>query len=275
MKNIFSLKNKIIVITGGAGMLGLQHAIAVVEADGIPVLLDINEDSLNKVVLTLQKKYNIKSFGYKVDLTNEKDIIENSKLLIEKHSKIDGLINNAANNPQVRDKVNQKFSRLENFLISNWEQDIKVGLTGAFLCTKHYGTAIVKSLNKGTGVIINISSDLGLIGPDQRLYEEKGLSNEEQPKKPVSYSVVKSGLIGLTKYTSTYWPEKLRCNALCPGGVKLEQNDKFINDLTFRIPMNRMAKPGEYKGAIVFLLSDASSYMNGAILSIDGGRTAW
>ena len=125
------------------------------------------------------------------------------------------------------------------------------------------------------GNIINISSDLGIIAPNQDLYKDDSLKDEEQFVKPISYSVVKSGLIGLTRYTSTYWPDKVRCNCLCPGGIYVDQPDDFLEKISELIPMKRMAQKNEYKGSIVFLLSDASSYMTGSIISVDGGRTAW
>jgi NAD(P)-dependent dehydrogenase (short-subunit alcohol dehydrogenase family) len=155
-----------------------------------------------------------------------------------------------------------------------WNQDIEVGLTGAFLCAKYYGYQISKNLEGGS--IINISSDLGLIAPDQKLYMHEGLLEEQQPVKPVSYSVVKAGIIGLTRYLSTYWSDKnVRCNAMCLGGVENNLPDNFMKKVVTKIPMNRLAKSNEYQGSLVWMLSDASSYLNGAIIPIEGGRTAW
>ena len=131
------------------------------------------------------------------------------------------------------------------------------------------------SQQKDGGVIINISSDLGVIAPDQRLYRNSKRKKNNQFVKPVSYSVVKHGIIGLTKYLATYWPDKVRCNALCPGGISTNIDKKIEKRITQLIPMGRMAHKDDYQGAIIFLLSPASSYMNGAVLNIDGGRTAW
>ena len=167
-----------------------------------------------------------------------------------------------------------KKYKIENFTLDSWNQDIAVGLTGAFLCSKHYGNMISK--NKDGGSIVNISSDLGLIAPDQRLYRREGLLDESQYVKPVSYSIVKTGLIGLTRYLASYWTDKkVRCNAICPGGVEQGQDELFLEEVSKRIPMNRLAQVDEYQGTMIWMLSDASSYLNGSIISVDGGRTAW
>ena len=166
----------------------------------------------------------------------------------------------------------KKTNRLEEFDIDQWRKDIDVGLTGSFLCSKIIGTLM--SQNKG-GSIINISSDLGVIAPNQDLYKIENLKPNEQPVKPITYSVVKSGLIGLTRYISTYWPTKVRCNCLCPGGVLTEQSEDFLKKINKLIPMQRMANKDEYKGSVIYLLSSASSYMTGSIISVDGGRTVW
>jgi len=185
---------------------------------------------------------------------------------------VDVLINNAANNPTMASVSGVQFSRLENFPLAQWHQDIAVGLTGAFLCSRTLGAIMAAH---GKGVILNIASDLALIAPDQRLYRQPGLADNEQAVKPVSYSVVKAGIVGLTRYLATYWPDRVRANALAPGGIYDGQPPAFVAQISALIPMGRMAHRDEYKGAVAFLVSDASSYMNGAVLSVDGGRTSW
>ena len=271
---LFSLKNKIIIITGACGLLGREHVKAVASAGGIPILLDLILRDVDSFVNEINQKYNIDCSGYSVNITKESEIISNVKIVKDKYGKIDGLINNAANNPKLDNNKSFNFSRLENFSVDDWSKDIAVGLTGAFLCSKHYGFEISKNIDGGT--ILNISSDLGMVGPDQNLYKIQGFDDSLQPVKPVTYSVVKTGIIGLTRYLATYWADRnVRSNAICPGGVENNQNTAFIKELKKRIPLGRMAKKDEYQGIIIFLLSNASSYLNGAIIPADGGRTAW
>ena len=274
LENIFRLDGNVIVITGAAGLLGRKHAEAVACYGGIPVLLDLSQKVVDELADTLNIKYNINSVGFAVDITNEVDVKNNAKKIIKLYGKIDGLVNNAANNPKVEQSSKINFSRLENFSLDIWNKDISVGLTGSFLCAKYYGYEISKNINGGS--IVNISSDLGLIAPDQKLYLKKGLLKNQQPVKPVTYSVVKTGIIGLTRYLSTYWNEEgVRCNAICPGGIENGQPDEFLEKVSRKIPMNRLAQKDELQGTLIWLLSNASSYQNGSIIAIDGGRSIY
>ena len=274
LEELFRLDNKIIIITGATGLLGRKHAEAIACYGGTPILLDLSQGIIDDFSNELNAKYNTNAIGFAIDITNEQAIANNVKLLIGKFGKIDGLVNNAANNPKVEENSDKNFSRLENFPLDIWNDDIAVGLTGAFLCAKYYGYQIAKNPNGGS--IVNISSDLGLIAPDQRLYAKDGIDNDKQNVKPITYSVVKTGLIGLTRYIATYWAEKnVRCNAVCPGGVESGQPDDFLREVSKRIPMGRMANSDEYQGVLLWMLSDASSYLNGSIIPVDGGRVAW
>ena len=274
LKSIFRLDDKVIVVTGAAGLLGTKHAEAIAAYGGTPVLLDLSKEAVEKLANTLNEKYGVNALGIVVDITDEAQVEESAERIVTNFGKIDGLINNAANNPKVEDDSEKNFSRLENFSLDIWNQDVAVGLTGAFLCAKHYGAKIAS--NPAGGSIVNISSDLGLMAPDQRLYRKEGLCEELQPVKPVTYSVVKTGLIGLTRYIATYWADKgVRCNAMCPGGVENNQPSEFLKDVSSRIPMGRLAQADEYQGTLLWMLSDASSYLNGAIVPVDGGRTTW
>lgn len=272
--HLFNLDGRVVVITGGGGMLGYQHAAAIASHNGLPVLLDISAEGLKKNRELFQSEFNRAILTLCMDITDLSQVQESLRMVLEKYSKVDVLINNAARNPKVGGSNEINFSRLENFPSDQWELDLNVGLGGAFNCSKVYGTHMA---NAGLGgVIINVASDLGVIAPDQRLYRVEGLAENLQPVKPVTYSVVKHGLIGLTKYLATYWCDKdIRCNAISPGGVHADQSDQFVFNLSKLIPMGRMAKVDEYRGAIIFLASDASSYLNGANLVIDGGRSVW
>jgi NAD(P)-dependent dehydrogenase (short-subunit alcohol dehydrogenase family) len=274
LDNLFRLDKKVIVITGATGLLGRKHAQAVACYGGTPILLDLSQQVVDDLANDLNGEYKVNALGFAVDVTNEDSIRNNAEWLFKKFGKIDGLVNNAANNPKVEDSDKVNFSRLENFPLDVWCDDIAVGLTGAFLCAKHYGNKISQNPNGGT--IINIASDLGLIAPDQRLYMQDNTPEGLQNVKPVTYSVVKSGLIGLTRYLATYWPKKnIRCNAMCPGGIENGQPDEFLQEVSQRIPMGRMAQSDEYQSTLLWMLSDASSYLNGAIIPVDGGRTTW
>ena len=272
----FNNLNKNALITGSCGLLGQKHALALLETGASIVLTDIDENLLIKTKKSLESKsYSGEIIYYLMDVSSEESIINVAEKLKKENKRIDILINNAAINPKQSSlKDNIRTTRLENFSIDRWNLEIAVGLTGAFLCSKIFGSLMAK--DKKGGVILNISSDLSVIAPDQRIYKQEGLEDYLQAVKPVTYSVIKAGLIGLTRYLATYWPEAgVRANALSPGGVYTNQDVEFVKRLSYLIPMGRMANSNEYISAIQFLCSDASSYMNGHNLVIDGGRTIW
>ena len=241
----FSLKDKVVVITGGAGLLGKMHAEAVREAGGKPILTDVIDDG----------------DCHYMDVTDKNSIEE----FVDKYlDRVDVLINNAALNPKMSTK--DETNKFEDFSLDKWNKSLEVNLTGAFLCSQVFINKMIKDKTKG--VVINVASDLGVIAPNQNIYDGD--------VKPVDYSVTKHAIIGLTKYLSTYFGDKnIRVNAISPGGVYTNQSDDFVERLSKLIPMGRMANKDEYKGAIVFLCSEASSYMNGHNLILDGGRTVW
>jgi NAD(P)-dependent dehydrogenase (short-subunit alcohol dehydrogenase family) len=271
--SLFDLTSRVAVITGGAGLLGVRHARAIAGVGGIPVLADIRGQAAEERARDIAREFDVEAWGIAVDVTNLASVEALRSAVMKRHGRVDILINNAANNPKQEAANDGARSRLENFAVSQWEEDLAVGLTSAFLCSRVLGAEMARQRR---GVIVNIASDLALIAPDQRLYRQNGLPEKSQPVKPVSYPVVKSALLGLTRYVATYWAnEGVRCNALSPGGVYNEQPDSFVVRLSQLIPLGRMAHPDEYEGAIVFLCSDASSYMTGANLVMDGGRTCW
>jgi len=270
---LFRLDGRVAVITGGAGLLGYQHAATIAGLGGQVVLLDINAEGLAVNAARLREETGAAVMTQVADITELAQVEVAGAEVLKQYGRVDVLINNAARNPKVESSADKDFSRLENFPWEQWQLDLNVGLGGAFNCAKIFGAQMA---TQGGGVIVNIASDLGVIAPDQRLYRQEGRAPELQPVKPVTYSVVKHGLIGLTKYLATYWCEQgVRCNALSPGGVYAGQNGVFVSKLAQLIPLGRMAEADEYRGAIAFLCSDASSYMNGSNLVIDGGRSTW
>jgi NAD(P)-dependent dehydrogenase (short-subunit alcohol dehydrogenase family) len=275
VRSSFDLSGRVAVITGGAGLLGVRHGEAIAEAGGLAVLVDLDGDRANAAAAQIEVLHPGRVIGLRADITRAGSVLELLTGILHNYGTVDILVNNAANNPKM-DTSDPKASvktRLESFPIELWDQDIRVGLTGAFLCSQIIGSEMAR---RRRGVILNIASDLGIIAPDQRIYRKPGRPDEQQPVKPVSYSVVKHGLIGLTRYLATYWADRgVRVNALSPGGVYTGQDDSFVTRLTELIPMGRMASPDEYKAAVVFLVSDASSYMTGANIVMDGGRTVW
>lgn len=271
----FDLAGRVAVITGGGGLLGARHGEAIAEVGGIPIFVDIDGTRAEAVAGEVESKHRCRAIGLKADITDPGGVSYLLGQVLDLTGRIDILINNAANNPKMNaagpEAVNK--TRLENLPLETWNQDIAVGLTGAFLCSRVFGNEMAR---RGKGVILNVASDLSLIAPDQRIYRHPGRAEEEQPVKPVSYSVVKHGLIGLTRYLATYWAHRgVRVNAISPGGVYDGQDDAFVQRLSNLIPLGRMASLDEYKAAIVFLVSDASLYMTGTNLIMDGGRTAW
>jgi NAD(P)-dependent dehydrogenase (short-subunit alcohol dehydrogenase family) len=272
IKKKFDLTGKIAIITGGAGLLADQHINAVLQNGGKVVLIDINKKKLQLKKKKLQKKFSKnKILIFEADITSEEEIRKIQKYLKFKNYNMNILINNAAIDYSLNSKVNKltKNIKLENFDIEIWKRDLNVGLLGSLICTKIFGSEMAK---RKQGVIINVASDLSFISPDNRIYNNN--SKKINFVKPVSYSVVKHGIIGLTRYTATYWANKnIRCNAIAPGGIINNQSKSFLKKISQLIPLGRLAYKNEYEASILYLISDASSYMNGAVLTIDGGRT--
>jgi len=269
---LHDLTGKTAVITGGAGLLGPRHAIALAQLGANVIVTDLSDAQAQATAESVRKQTgNGHVEGIAMDVTDPASIERLDARLAADGRAATILVNNAAIDPKVDDSGPINSSRLEAFSIDDWNHQINVGLTGAVSCARVFGGRMA---NGSGGVILNIASDLSVIAPDQRLYRKDGVAEEQQPVKPVSYSVIKSGLVGLTRYLATYWADRnVRVNALSPGGVFNNQPDDFVARLADRIPMGRMAKVDEYMGAVQFLCTDASSYMTGQNLVIDGGRS--
>lgn len=269
----FKLNKKVFIITGGAGLLGEEYANAIAQAGGIPIIADIDGDRAVKIAKEVRTKTGIQAEGMHIDVTNKESVENLVKQIVTLFGRIDGLINNAALDPKFEGMhANKHTNSFEDFPQELWNESLAVNITGMFLCAQAVAPVM---LSHGGGSIVNIASTYGLVGPDQRIYQK---SNPKAPAafKPVSYSVSKSGVIGLTHYLATYWAGKnIRVNTLTPGGVFNGHDKEFEERYNYRTPLGRMAKKNEYNGSIIFLLSDASSYMTGSNLIIDGGWTAW
>jgi len=271
----FDLTGRIALITGGAGMLGVEHAAALLEIGATVILTDISKASLEAARAALVRDVDSSRVLIReMDVSRLDEITETARELGKSGRRVNILVNNAAIDPKVQaeDGLLER-SRLESFPLSQWELQMKVGLTGAFLCSQVFGSVMATD---GSGVILNIASDLSVLSPDQRLYRKEECPEDLQPVKPVTYSVIKAGLIGLTRYLATYWADRgVRSNALSPGGVFNGQSEEFVRRLTSLIPIGRMAARDEYRAAVQFLCSDASAYLNGQNIVMDGGRSVW
>ena len=268
--DLFSLEQRVAVVTGGAGILGFEHSLALASKGCRVAMADLNvsraKDQASKLNETLGAEM---VFPFELDVTSSESIEILLKDLLRSLGRIDILINNAAIDPKVED--NGLSSRLEHFPEEEWQRQIDVGLTGAFLCSKRLGAHMARQMR---GVILNIASDLSVIAPDQRLYAKPEIAPERQVVKPVSYSVIKTALIGLTRYLASYWAAQgVRVNALSPAGVGDRVDDDFRRRICNLIPMGRMATRSDYHGTIQYLCSDASAYMTGQNIVVDGGRS--
>lgn len=268
----FSLAGRVAIITGGAGLLGVRHAEAIAAAGGIPVIADLRGAEAHSSAEKIAETYGVPAFGARVDITSAISVETLLATVQARLGRVDILVNNAANNPKVEGS-GEDFSRFENFTLDQWNADLSVGLTGAFICAQVIGRAMAAAKR---GVIVNISSEYGMIAPDQRLYRKEGVPDDQQPAKPVSYTVVKAGLHGLTIYLATYWAAAgVRVNTITVGGVNNGQNAEFVELASSRIPLGRMAHRSDFQGALVYLCSDAASFVTGTNLVVDGGKSVW
>ena len=265
---MFSLKNKVAIVTGSLGLIGREHCRALAEAGANVIVTDVDEAGCKDIAHSLPND----SMGFAMDIT-DKESIENVKAIVmNKFSKIDILVNNAAINDMFESpKAASEQSKFENYPLELWQKSVDVNLTGMFLCSQVIGS-VMAELKSGS--IINIASTYGITAPDQSLYIKE--DGSQVFYKPPAYSATKGAVIMFTRYLAAYWGDKnVRVNTLTPGGVENGQDEFFIKKYSDKTPLKRMAQPTDYKGAIVFLASDASSYMTGANLVVDGGWTTW
>ncbi len=265
----FNLDGKVAVVTGGTGILGSLYCRSLAEAGARVVIADIDPVRCDQLAAEINSTTgNGLALGAAVDLGSEASVKAWAAGVLRDNEKIDIIINNAAT------KSPSFFAPLGEFPLDDWNHVMGVNVTGMFLVLRELGPAMVA---RGTGSIINVSSIYGVVGPDQRIYE--GSWYEELGgaiNTPLVYSVSKGAVIAMTRYLATYWgPHGIRTNTLTPGGVSSGQNSEFSEKYSARVPLGRMAQAEDMVGALLFLASDASSYVNGQNIIVDGGLTAW
>jgi NAD(P)-dependent dehydrogenase (short-subunit alcohol dehydrogenase family) len=268
MNELFSLDGRIAVVTGALGLLGRQHCEALAGAGATVVVGDMHESACDDFSRSLRTP----GFGIGFDITSEPSVAEAARRVIERFGRIDVLVNNAAINDHFSSAESAlDESRFENYAIERWQASLRANVTGAFLCARHFGIPMAR---QHRGSIINIASTYGLVAPDQNLYRDA--DGQQKFYKTPSYPTTKGAVIAFTRYLAAYWGHAgVRVNCLCPGGVENGQDEFFVRNYSLRTPLGRMAAPSDYRGAIVFLAGDASAYMTGATVVVDGGWTAW
>ncbi|MGH8509209.1 MAG: SDR family oxidoreductase [Gammaproteobacteria bacterium] len=264
----FSLHGKTAIVTGAAGLLGRCHCRALAEAGAAVVATDLEQSACEGVADRIGQG----AFAYAADVTDPVSLRRLLDAVIERTGQIDILVNNAAVNDRFENpSVALERSRFENYPLEQWKRSLDVNVTGVFLCSQIIGARMAA---RGYGSIVNIASTYGLVAPDQSLYRDR--HGQQRFYKSAVYPTTKGAVLAFTRFLAAYWaPRGVRVNALSPGGVENEQDDDFIAEYSRRTPLGRMAAPEDYMGALVFLASDASVYMTGSNLVVDGGFTAW
>lgn len=268
-QDIFDLSGKIIILTGGLGLIGLNYVRALTQKGATVNILDIKDET--EARQTLNREISAETLAkvhyYQADITDKRALERVRKEIMLKFKKIDVLINNAALNPKVEKsdvKLKSSSSTFEELNLDSWNNEINVNLTGTMLCCQVFGGKM-----KSGSTVINIASMYGVTAPDQSIYK-KGFI------KPATYGVSKAGVINLTKYLAAYWGKTgIRVNCLALGGVYAGQDKNFLKKYAARTPLGRMARADEFNGLLIYLCSDASSYATGAVFTVDGGWTAW
>jgi NAD(P)-dependent dehydrogenase (short-subunit alcohol dehydrogenase family) len=265
--DLFSLKNKTAIVTGALGLIGKKHCEALAMAGANVVVADRDEIACD----IFAKALGINHLGIKMDVTNESDLKENRAIILKKYKTIDILVNNAAINDMFENPaMAAHLSAFENYPVEAFRMSLDVNVTGVFLCAQVFGSVMAE---QGTGSIINIASTYGIVGPDQNIY--KNTEGVQTFYKSAAYPTTKGAVVNFTRFLAAYWGHKgVRVNTLSPGGVENGQDEFFYKNYAAKTLLGRMAKADDYQGALIFLASDASAYMTGANLVVDGGWTA-
>jgi len=267
----FNLTDRVAIITGGAGLLGTEYSHTLAKAGAHIVVADIDGQGASSVAQAVTESSGVEALGLETDVSQPDSVRVMVKTTLKRFGQVDILVNNAALDPKFdQEHTGQHVNRFEDFPFEAWQDALAVNVTGMFLCAQAVAPSM---LERGQGVMVNISSTYGVVGPDQRLYQREG---QPPQYKPVTYTVSKAAALGLTRYLTTYFAGTgIRVNGLTPGGVYADHDDEFVRRYSAKTVLGRMAEAGEISSALLFLVSDASSYMTGANLVIDGGWTAW
>lgn len=294
LPGLFDLSGSVALVTGGAGLLGREFSKTLFEAGANVAIADIDEEAIHAAAASLtnldlddsspQIGDHPHAAGFHVDISSQHSVQHMMTSILEEFHRLDILVNNAALDPkfstrsdtEIKTEVDESsaheplYLTFEDYPLELWQRALDVNLTGIFLCCQ---AAARQMVQQGNGVIINICSIYGLVGPDQRIYQRSG---ENAKYKPAYYSVTKAGVLGLTNYLAAYYAGKnIRVNALTPGGIYQDHDEEFLQAYSSRTILGRMAEKNEMNGALLFLASDASAYMTGSNLVVDGGWTAW
>jgi NAD(P)-dependent dehydrogenase (short-subunit alcohol dehydrogenase family) len=272
MDELFSLSGRVAVVTGASGLLGRHHARALAEAGAHVVVTDVDAEAVRAQADELAHAYDRPMLGVAADITQPESVLALRDQALRAFARLDVLVNNAAINDKFESPQSAaRQSMVESYPLELWKRSLEVNVTGTFLTSQVLGGHMAAA---GSGSIINVASTYGLVAPDQSLYLRP---DGTQPfYKSPAYPTSKGAVIALTKHLATYWGRAgVRVNALCPGGVENGQEQFFVEAYARRTPLGRMSAATDYLGSVVFLASDASSYMTGATLVVDGGWTAW
>lgn len=262
----YDLKDKVVMLTGAAGKIGSQYAEILSERGADVVCIRLKEEGCQQLEKHLRETYSTRPMGMRVDISQKAEVQRAVDNIVKQYGKIDVLINNAAYE-QLKHVVNDKVLSFEDFPLEVWQATIDVNLTGMFLCCQTVGKVMVQ---QGYGVILNISSVYGVVAADQRIYGDSKLNSN------MAYAATKSGVLNLTRYLASYWQGKnIRVNSLSPGGVFNNQDEEFVKNYSYRTMLSRMADTNDLCAAMLYLVSDASKYVTGFNLIVDGGWTAW
>jgi 2-deoxy-D-gluconate 3-dehydrogenase len=270
------LDGRVALVTGGAGLLGRRYCQALLDAGACVIVGDVDGPRAALLAAELDPQ---RAIGLRLDVTQPESVGQVVAAAVDAYGRLDILVNNAALTVRGGSEAlapADYFAAFEEYKLEVWDQALRTNLTGMLLCAQAAGRQMLRQEPRG-GVIVNISSTYGVVAPDQRLYDGVKSPYADTPfNTPVSYAVTKTAVLGLTRYLATYWgSSNIRVNALTPHGVFDNHDEAFVRNFSFRSPLGRMARNDEYRGALLFLVSDASSYMTGANLIVDGGWTAW